>query len=290
MNPNGHSFLMSTGDTIIAFTTTNSLKVIKKFGKNTSSDIKSIRFGKDGSRFIITDASATLWDALNYTPICIIRSFKPAYAEISPGGSKALTVQGRNAICVWDISKGDSIVSKHLVAFKSGTENNRVNMASFSPNGKYIVTANSDGIIRIWDVNSQTCVDSLIGHKGSVNTAYYNFQGNNIVSASSDRTIRIWNTKTRKSKTLVGHDVEVSFAEFSSDGKYVISTSFDNTCKIWDVQTGIVLKSDFSNSSWSAIDSNTGKYITTDYPRGVTLNTFPTFQELVKRVKTLYNY
>ena len=287
IHPNGKSFLISIGDSIMALST-NPYKAIKRFGKKIPFKISSIRYNKDGNKFITTDANATLWSSTDYTQISTIRSFRPVYAEICPDGSKALTVQWGNTICIWDISKGDSVVSKHLAAFKSGTGSNRVNMASFSPDGKHIVTANSDGIIRIWDVDKQICIDSLIGHKGSINSAFYNPQGNYIVSASSDKTIRIWNTKTHSFRTLAGHTYEVSYAEFSSDGKYVISTSLDNVCKIWDIKTGISLKTEFSNNSWSALNDNMGIYIITDYPNGVTLKPFPSYQSLINRVQNLF--
>lgn len=288
IHPNGNSFLISTGDSMMAFSI-NPYKEIKRFGEKIPFKISSIRYNKDGNKFITADANATLWRSTDYTPISTIRSFRPVYAEICPDGSKALTVQGGNAICIWDISKGDSVVSKHLAAFKSGIGSNRVNMASFSPDGKHIVTANSDGIIRIWDVNKQICIDSLIGHKGSINTAFYNPQGNYIVSASSDKTIRIWNTKTHCFRTLAGHTVEVFYAEFSSDGKYVISTSKDNVNKIWDIKTGISLKTDISNNSWSAMNDNMGIYIITDYPDGVTLKPFPSYQSLIDKVLNLFS-
>ena len=68
-----------------------------------------------------------------------------------------------------------------------------VNSASFSPDGKRIVSASYDKTIRIWDAETgQQIGKPLEGHTGSVLSASFSPDGKRIVSASWDNTLRIW--------------------------------------------------------------------------------------------------
>ncbi|MBQ5574827.1 MAG: PD40 domain-containing protein, partial [Bacteroidales bacterium] len=65
--------------------------------------------------------------------------------------------------------------------------------ASFSPDGKYIVSAYSDNTVRIWDAKTgQQVGNPLEGHTGDVYSASFSPDGRYIVSSSWDNTVRIW--------------------------------------------------------------------------------------------------
>lgn len=117
----------------------------------------------------------------------------------------------------------------------------RVNSATFSPDGKSIVSASSDKTIRIWvSMTGQQIGNALEGHTDRVNYAEFSPDGKCIVSASNDRTIRIWDAMSGQQigNPLIGHKKSVNFAAFSPDGELVVSASADKTLRIWDVKTG----------------------------------------------------
>ena len=284
-HPNGNMVLISSVDSIMAFNT-NPVKLVRKFGKANTPMISSIVFNKEGSRFITTDGIATIWDTSNFSPICTIRAFKPSYAEISPNGTQVLTVRNRsNAICLWDISSGKTIVDQMEMAIKLN-ENDKINMASFSPDGKNIVSAHVDGKIRIWRADKNICVDSLVGHEKSVNTAFYSSDGKYIVSASADKKIKIWNVKSKRCmKTLVGHTEEVCYASFSNNGKNIISTSFDNTMRIWETAVGVTVKEVHSQGSTAALSQSGRKLIVVDSRGSFHMYDIPTYKELIEKAR-----
>ena len=109
--------------------------------------------------------------------------------------------------------------------------------ASFSSDGKKIVTASDDEAPIIWNADTYKKIGSLKGHSGSVNTAAFSPDGKRVVSASEDRTIKIWDTeKCICLRTLKGHTEGVRTAIYSSDQRYILSSSW-KTVKIWDATT-----------------------------------------------------
>ncbi|NMG22579.1 AAA family ATPase [Brasilonema bromeliae] len=70
-----------------------------------------------------------------------------------------------------------------------------VTSASFSPDGKRILTASWDKTARLWD-SSGKLVTELKGHTDSVNSASFSPDGKRILTASWDKTARLWQYRT----------------------------------------------------------------------------------------------
>jgi WD40 repeat protein len=124
--------------------------------------------------------------------------------------------------------------------------------ASYSPNGKYIVTASYDNTAKIWDVQRGKLLHSLEGHTNSVKTACYSPDGKIIATASTDKTAKIWDAFSGKLlKTLGEHPSGLINATFSPNGKMIV-TSSGSVAKIWDVESGkLQLTLDGSESNFS---------------------------------------
>ena len=120
---------------------------------------------------------------------------------------------------------------------KGHTDN--VNYASFSQDGRNIVSASDDKTIRVWDVQTGILLKTLEGHTDSVKSAAFSPNNKWIVSASNDNTIRMWDVETGMlTRILLGHTASVRSAYFSPDSKRIVSASWDYTVRIWDAQTG----------------------------------------------------
>ncbi|SAM01415.1 hypothetical protein [Absidia glauca] len=102
-----------------------------------------------------------------------------------------------------------------------------------------IITGSRDHTIKIWDMSSYQCVQTLHGHRASVLCLQFNDKI--MVSGSSDMTLIIWDMATlRPVKTLQGHTAGV--LDVSFDDRYIVSSSKDATIRIWDVTTGDLLR------------------------------------------------
>ncbi|KAI1783018.1 dynein regulator [Ganoderma leucocontextum] len=60
----------------------------------------------------------------------------------------------------------------------------------------FVVTASRDQKIKIWDVWSNQCLHTLVGHDGWVHGLVFHPNGQHLLSAADDGSIRIWDLKT----------------------------------------------------------------------------------------------
>jgi WD40 repeat protein len=144
-----------------------------------------------------------------------------------------------------------------------------VRNASFSPDGKRVVTASADNTARVWDLTGPTPVATVLaGHAGAVNSASFSPDGKRVVTASDDKTARVWDLtrSTPVSSVLAGHTDGVRSASFSPDGRRVVTASFDNTARVWDL-TGpapvATVLAGHTNGIYSASFSPDGKRVVT---------------------------
>jgi WD40 repeat protein len=109
-----------------------------------------------------------------------------------------------------------------------------VKKASFSPDGRLIVTVSGDGSARIWDTVSWQTLAELRGHAETVTDAAFSPDSRFLVTASADETARVWVTTT--GTVLKGNDWLLA-AAFSPDGRFVATVSGRNLL-VWELGRG----------------------------------------------------
>jgi WD40 repeat protein len=140
---------------------------------------------------------------------------------------------------------------------------------SLSHDGRTLVTAGGDGVIRVWDVASGRMLRTLIGHTNVAYKAVLSPNEKLIASSSRDSTARIWDFAAgRELFRLTGFKCAVKSVAFSPDGKTLAVVGNDGMLKLWDVETGKELESlvhsngpDVDVSVYSAIFSRDGKQV-----------------------------
>jgi WD40 repeat protein len=116
--------------------------------------------------------------------------------------------------------------------------------ASFSPDGRRIVTASDDKTARVWDAESGKEIVVLKAHEGAVSSASFSPDGCRIVTASKDRTARVWDAGGGTAiAVLKAHEIvsdaheDVTSASFSPDGRR-IGTTERRSARVWDAENG----------------------------------------------------
>ena len=81
-----------------------------------------------------------------------------------------------------------------------------VNSATFSPDGKQVVSGSADKTVRLWDAVTGASLQTLEGHSDWVRSVAFSPDGKQVVSGSDDKTVRLWDTVTGAVlQTLEGH-------------------------------------------------------------------------------------
>jgi WD40 repeat protein len=205
-------------------------------------------FSPDG-KWVATasnDSTARVWDAhtgLPVTPPLPHQSWVNT-AFFSPDGRWLVTASGDHTALVWDLAAAHAAQLSGTPAppplFSPLRHVGSVWMATFSPDGKRILTTSFDQTARIWQLPPLPAEPTLLVHAGAVNTARFSPDGIRVVTASSDNTARVWDAATGQPRTPpMKHADMVNSAVFSPDGERVVTASADHTAQVWDARTGV---------------------------------------------------
>ena len=116
----------------------------------------------------------------------------------------------------------------------------------WSPDGKYLATADYIGLLNIWDVANGERKASLNGcppfaHCQSIS---WSPDGKHIAAGTDRGTVMIWEVASgTRVRSLMGGGAVASLVDWNPDGRRLASGEDDGTISIWDGRTGKKLSS-----------------------------------------------
>jgi WD40 repeat protein len=104
-------------------------------------------------------------------------------------------------------------------------------------NGKYLVTAGTDGQIKMWNSQKGDQCKSYKAHDAEIYKIVYIEEKRTLVSASVDGVIKLWNVDdiTITPRVFKAHTGCVFALEYLSDFKIMASGGEDEQLRLWDV-------------------------------------------------------
>ena len=220
-------------------------------------DIVTCAFSPDGRRIVSGTAHGELrlWDAHAGGEIAVFEDkqswtmqpccFSPDGKRIAFGADDA-TLHLRNGETGEEVMvlRGRGIPRPTPTSSDEGplhalNSPNGITACAFSRDGRYAVSGERCGVLRLWDCENGVELAIFRGHTLTVMDCAFNADGTRILSAGQDHTLRLWGVSTGdESAVLRGHTGWVRACVFSPDGAHIVSAAYDNTLRLWDAETG----------------------------------------------------
>lgn len=197
-------------------------------------DIEHLDFLLDGEEIALSSNAGDLniWNVKTSQLVRTISTGGHARYVICHHRKNNIAAIIEHSVCVWNALTGRCLkrIEVHIPSREG------CNSISFSPDGKRIVLAASDGTVRILDVFSPDYVE-FVGHKDIVIATCFSPGGKMLISSSEsfEKAIRVWDVKsTENICTIWGHTSRIKSLAFSSKRNAIISASHDRTVRFWN--------------------------------------------------------
>jgi WD40 repeat protein len=113
---------------------------------------------------------------------------------------------------------------------------------AFSPEGRALITAGADGIIRVWDVASGRQKKGWNSSQGAIYALALSADGKTLATGGSDSTVRLWDMATEKETArLTGHKGDVEGLALSRDGRFLAASSSGRSGRFRTPKDGLFL-------------------------------------------------
>jgi choice-of-anchor C domain-containing protein len=127
--------------------------------------------------------------------------------------------------------------------------------AAFLPDGKRVLSAGFDKVLRLWDMETGRELDHFGGHSDGILAVAVSPDGRMAMSGGGglgympnsarheepgkDFTVRLWDLDShREVRRFEGHSHIVWCLAFSPDGRFALSGSMDHSMRLWNVANG----------------------------------------------------
>ncbi len=151
--------------------------------------------------------------------------------EIAPAEAADLQGTIRTNLAAW---------RRQLHALRGRLEHGGpVLQATFSPDGRTILTASYENRAWLWEVATGQRFDLALDHPGPVETALFSPDGRRALTRSGP-VARLWDLTTREPvpRRALANLGPVQVMVLSPDSRLLLTGSEDHTARLWDVATG----------------------------------------------------
>ncbi|MFI6645423.1 NB-ARC domain-containing protein [Streptomyces sp. NPDC050504] len=110
-----------------------------------------------------------------------------------------------------------------------------VNAIAVARDGSWIVSAEANGTLQIWNETPPHHTSQISAHKGPATAVAVSPDGTWLASGGEDGTVALWDRRTRERRArYTAHTGPVHAVAITPDGDRVISTGEDGTVRVWN--------------------------------------------------------
>jgi WD40 repeat protein len=144
---------------------------------------------------------------------------------VSPAGAFLASAGDDETIRFWNQAKNEptNVVGAHAGPIVS---------LVYSPNGQQVLTASTDGTLKVWQV--PTIVPKMFAHAGAVSSAALSPDGTKLATGCADKQVRLWNLTTGASeRTFTGPTLGVLSVAYLPAADRIAAGSADKSLYVW---------------------------------------------------------
>ncbi len=209
--------------------------------------IGSVAFSPDGQSLAgNTGYTVRLWDLADGN------SLRSLYGHTRDVMSLAYSADGQtlatgsldSTIRLWNVSTGECLktLREHTSFIFSLTYSpdcqTLASAGTYSPDCQTLASAGADKTIKIWDVNTGKCLQTLAGHTGWIFSVVWSPDGK-VLASMSENSIHLWDANTGEClQVLEGSYCFVGAIAFSPNSQVVAVGDIEYKIKFWDISTG----------------------------------------------------
>jgi WD40 repeat protein len=245
-----------------------------------------LAFSQDGERLATAsdDGEVGVWEVITGKQLLSFRL--PGWASgvtFSPNGKYLASTHSDMSVKVWDLQQqicahcyqgathpsrdhyfsadGQTLfflsVSEELKVWNFQTDapprsvplkghSEALSALAISPEFDWVAIGYEDGMIKVWDLETGTCLQTLVEHSGVIPSMAFGADLNDsgartLISVAGDGTIRFWNLTTGECWRTLRENVRLTLS-LSPSGQVLATGCGDGTIKLWNLQTGELLK------------------------------------------------
>jgi RNA polymerase sigma factor (sigma-70 family) len=152
-------------------------------------------------------------------------------------------------LALWDAGTGKLVRHFPIPGQAVGT-------VRFAPDGRTLVTAGHEPLVRLWDTATGRSLLAEPAHEGGVECLAFTPDGRTLVSGARDGTVRLWDPSTgRQQRELAGHSWGANALAVLPDGRAVLSSGTDGLIRLQELAEGkelrrIVLEQPAEERKW----------------------------------------
>ena len=105
------------------------------------------------------------------------------------------------------------------------------------------ILASDDKTVKLWTVNRQQFVSSLIGHKNWVRSAQFSPDARMALSGGDDKVLKLWDLRAKQTiAEYYESRGQINSVKFHPSGNSVAAAGDDCSTRIWDLRTHKLLQ------------------------------------------------
>ncbi len=232
-SPDGKTFFSASVDKTLRFWTLQGLKDEETATKFTLDyeGLYPLVAGSNPARLAVTDGDKIrIYDLQTNKEISVISKRDGATSLAYLNQNKTLLVADYNGqVSFWNTETGQEQPPALQVA-----EQGNLFIAA-SSDSKMLISGDSKGQIKLFDLESRKEIISGAGHTDAVNAIAFAPNGQMAISVSADKTIKIWDVAARKESGSITTSQSVECVAIAPDSKTFATGSTDAIVRVWNL-------------------------------------------------------